>query len=342
VSRIATRHFIGPEWLPEQLGSLYKAGSTKMNNHTTGAAGVDIGKAALDVALANGAQRWRFPNDDKGRNALVSLLSSLGVERVGLEASGGYERAVVEQLRKAGFDVIIFQPRQVRAYAVYRLRRAKTDAIDAGLIAACAAAHGPGRDAPDPRLTALAEPLRLLEQIEDDIARLKTRLETYRTPEIRSFLAEEIVRLKALRVKQIKLLRSDLSAHSDLARRFSLIASISGIGERTALTLSIAMPELGALSREEAASLAGLAPFDHSSGKHDGRRVIAGGRANVRTALYAAALPAAFKWNKALVEFYQRLKAAGKNHKQALVACARKLLIYANTVLARNTPWQAT
>ena len=100
------------------------------------------------------------------------------------------------------------------------------------------------------------------------------------------------------------------------------------------------MPELGALSREEAASLAGLAPFDHSSGKHIGRKTIGGGRANVRTALFAAAFPAAYKWNKALVAFRQRLQAAGKTHKQAIVACARKMLVYANTVIARDAPWK--
>ena len=189
-------------------------------------------------------------------------------------------------------------------------------------------------------LQALAEPLRLLEQIEDDMARLKTRREAYRSPDIRATLANEIKRLKLSRTALIKQLRAALTAEPDLAHRFKLIVSIAGIGVRTALTLSIAMSELGTLSREQAASLAGLAPFDHSSGKHDGRRMIAGGRANVRTALYAAALPAAFRWNAALVAFYQRLKAAGKPHKQALVACARKLLTYANAVLARGTPWQ--
>jgi transposase len=312
----------------------------KMEHHNIVVAGVDVGKHWLDVAIASSAARWRFANDPEGRRALAALLSKWGVRRVGLEASGGYERAIVEDLHESGFEVILFQPRQVRAYAVYRLRRAKTDKIDAGLIAACAAEHGAVRGRPDPRLQALAEPLRLLEQVEDDIARFKTRREAYRSPDIRAALADEIKRLKLSRTGLIKRLRAALAAEPDLARRFKLIVSIAGIGQRTALTLSIAMPELGALSREQAASLAGIAPFNNSSGKHDGRRTIAGGRAHVRTALYAAALPAAFRWNAALVAFYRRLKTAGKSHKQALVACARKLLIYANTVLARGTPWQ--
>ncbi len=311
-----------------------------MTQNSTNTAGIDIGKSWLDLALDGRQERWRLPNTDDGRAELVAALIRLAVARVGLEASGGYERAVVAVLRQAGFEVILFQPRQVRAYAAYRLRRAKTDVIDARLIAACAAAHGPARAAPDERLVALAEPLRLVEQIDDDIARLKTRLEAYRDERIRARITGEIRRLKAERAAEIKALVAALRRHPDLARRLDLVISVPGLGRRTALTLVLRMPELGRLSREEAASLAGLAPFDHSSGQHQGRRRISGGRDSVRTALYAAALPAAFRWNTALISLYQRLKAAGKTHQQALVACARKLLIFANAVLARDTPWQ--
>lgn len=302
--------------------------------------GIDVGKDWLDLALEEREDRWRLPNTEAGRAELVAMLIRLGIRRVGLEASGGYERRIVAALREAGLDVVLFQPRQVRAYAVYRLRRAKTDAIDAGLIAACTAAHGPGRPAPDPRLAALAEPLRLVEQIDEDIARLKTRREAYLDAGIRAHIAAEIKRLKAERTAQIKRLVADLRAHDDLARRLDLVTSVPGLGPRTALTLLIRMPELGALTREQAASLAGLAPFDHSSGQHKGQSRIAGGRATVRTALYAAALPAAFRWNEALVKLYKRLKETGKAHTQILIACARKLLSYANAVLAKNTPWQ--
>lgn len=311
-----------------------------MSDDSTIAAGIDVSKSWLDLALAGREERWRLTNDGAGRAELVALLIRFGVARVGLEASGGYEAAAVAVLREAGIEPIVFQPRQVRAYAVYRLRRAKTDAIDAGLIAACAAAHGPARPGPDPRLAALAESLRLVEQIDDDVARLKTRQEACRDARVRARNAAEIKRLKAERTLEIKRLRAALRAHPDLARRLDLVASIPGLGERTALTLLVRMPELGRLTREEAASLAGLAPFDHSSGRHQGQRRIAGGRADVRTALYAAALPAAFRWNHALIDLYTRLKARGRSHQQALVACARKLLTYANTVLARGTPWQ--
>lgn len=311
-----------------------------MKDHTTHAAGIDVSKSWLDLALHGREERWRLANDEDGRAELVTALARFGIARIGLEASGGYEAAAVAALREAGLEVIVFQPRQVRAYAVYRLQRAKTDAIDAGLLAACAAAHGPARPAPDPRLAAWGESLRLVEQIDDDVARLKTRQEACRDERVQARNAAEIKRLKAERAGEIKRLLAALRDHPDLARRIELVTSVPGIGERTALTLILRMPELGALTREEAASLAGLAPFDHSSGRHQGQRRIAGGRADVRTALYAAALPAAFRWNKALVDLYKRLRSHGKTHQQTLIACARKLLAYANTVLARGTPWQ--
>ena len=135
---------------------------------------------------------------------------------------------------------------------------------------------------------------------------------------------------------------AEVDAAPALAARLPLIESGQGIGWRTALTLLIDMPELGQLSREQAACLAGLAPFDHDSGTHKGLRRINGGRASVRRALYAAALPASFRWNVVPCELYQRLVAVGKPHKKALTACARKLLTYANAVPQRGTPWTTT
>jgi transposase len=246
---------------------------------------------------------------------------------------------VIAHLRAAGFTVLVLQPIQVRAYARVRLRRAKNDALDAALIAACAATLDPPRLAPDPRLEALAGPLTFVEQIEEDIARLKVRLEHHHDQRLRRLLQADIARLKARRLAELKRIAARLRSQDDLARRLELVLSVPGIGERTALALLIRLPELGRLSREQAAALVGLAPFDHDSGTHRGQRRIAGGRGRLRRALYAAALPAAFRWNKALGALYARLTARGKPHKLALVACARKLLIYANTVVQRGTPW---
>jgi len=188
----------------------------------------------------------------------------------------------------------------------------------------------------------LSERLRLIEQREEDIARCKTRKEAYSEASIVTLLDAEIVRLKAWRKAALKALLDELRRHGDLAAKLDLLVSIPGIGERTALALLIHMPELGSLSREQAAALAGLAPYDNDSAQHHGPRHIQGGRGRLRRSLYAAALPAAFHWNPALKAFYQRLVAAGKPHKLALVACARKLLIFANTVLERGTPWLAS
>ena len=149
----------------------------------------------------------------------------------------------------------------------------------------------------------------------------------------------DIARLKARRAAEMLRIVSVLRHYSDLARRFELVQSVPGIGERTALALVIRMPELGRVSREQAAALAGLAPFDDDSGRHKGQRHIAGGRGRLRRSLYAAALPASFRWNKALVDLYGRLTARGTAHNAALIACSRKLLIYANTVVQRGTPW---
>ena len=206
---------------------------------------------------------------------------------------------MVEHLRAAGFIVLVLQPIQVKAYARMHLRRAKNDALDAALIAACAAAIEQPRIAPDPRLAELAGYLTFLEQIEEDIARFKTRLEHIDEPRLRRLVINDIARLKARRAAQMLLIERQLRAHHDLARRLDLVLSIPGLGESTALAIIIRMPELGQVSREEAAALAGLAPFDDDSGTHKGQRHIAGGRGRLRRSLYAAALPAAFRWNKA-------------------------------------------
>ena len=310
-----------------------------MNDTTMLTAGIDTAKHKLDIALHGLERHWQVDNLPPGWRQLAADLMQAGVTRVGIEATGGYERGVVTQLRAAGLEVLLLQPMQVRAYARAHLRRAKNDRLDAALIAACAAAGQPPRVATDPRLAALTDDLTFLEQIEEDIARLKTRLEHIHEPRRRRMVIADIARLKARKAAEMQRLARTLRGHEDLASKLDLVLSVPGIGERTALALVIRMPELGRLSREEAAALAGLAPFDDDSGKHKGQRHIAGGRARLRRALFAAALPAAFRWNPALIALYRRLKARGKAHNAALIACARKLLIYANTVVQRATPW---
>jgi len=303
-------------------------------------AGIDTSKAKLDAAVHGRRERWQVANDAAGWRELARAFRTCGVSRVGIEASGGYERGVVAALRKAGFAVLVLQPFRVKAYARMHLRRAKNDALDAMLIAGCAAELDAPSVAPDERLAALARHLTFVEQIEEDLARLKVRLEHIEDARLRRCVLDDVARLKARRAAELLRIARALRRHADLAGRLALVSSIPGVGERTALALVIRMPELGRISREEAAALAGLAPFDADSGLHKGRRHIAGGRGRLRRSLYAAALPAAFRWNKALIALYRRLIARGKAHKAALVACARKLVIYANTVVQRGTPWR--
>lgn len=314
----------------------------EVGHSITNIAGVDVSKNELVVVISGHAALRRYSNDAAGRRRLCRDLAKIigpGTLRVGLEASGGYERKVVAALRKAGFEVIVFQPIQVRAYAQYLGQRAKTDPIDARLIVLATAAYKGEIRHSDERLALMAEHLTFIEQIEEDIVRLKTRRDGFTAATFKTKLETEIKRLTARRNAEIRSLIKSLRQYSDLATRLDLVISIEGIGERTALTLVIRMPELGTLTREQAASLAGLAPIDDQSGNANRPRHIQGGRAKVRRSLYAAVLPAAFKWNKALVDLYQRLFARGRSHKKAMIACARKLLIFANTVLARGTPW---
>lgn len=311
-----------------------------MAKRTTICAGIDTGKRKLDVAIDGNCEQLQVENTAEGHQVLLEWLRRHKVKRIGIEASGGYEQPVVAALRRKGFVVVVFQPAQVRAYATFHLQRAKNDKIDAALIAVCTAAVKQIHAAPDPRLQPLAEHLTMIEQIGEDITLYKNRLETCRDPHIQKFWKEEIARLAKRERVELKALVAAIRGHRDLAQRLDLIYSVGGAGLPTAVAILIRMPEIGQLTREQAAALAGLAPYDDDSGEQVGARHIDGGRKRLRRALYTAALPASFRWNPQLIALYKRLRAAGKEHKRALIACARKLLIFVNTVVARGTPWQ--
>jgi transposase len=312
-----------------------------MAKRITICAGIDTGKRKLDVALDDSSEQLQVENAPEGHTALVEWLRSRRVKRIGIEASGGYEQAVVAELRRSRFVVVVFQPAQVRAYARFHLQRAKNDKIDAALIAACTAAVKKLHPAPDPRLQPFAERLTMIEQIGEDIAKLKNRLESCRDRRIQKLWKEDIVRLAGRKRAEFKALVAAIREHRDLATRLDLIHSVGGSGLPTAVAILIRMPEIGRVTREQAAALAGLAPYDDDSGDQVGVRHIDGGRERLRRALYTAALPASFRWNPQLMALYNRLIAAGKGHKRALIACARKLLVIINAVVARGTPWLA-
>lgn len=311
-----------------------------MTKHITICAGIDTGKRKLDVAIDGSRELLQVDNTPDGHKLLLAWLRQYRVKRVGIEASGGYEQPVVIELRRKRFVVVVFQPAQVRAYAKFHLQRAKNDKIDAALIAACTAAVRKIHAAPDPRLLPFAERLTMIDQIGEDIARLKNRIESCRNAMIKKLWQADIARLEKREKAELKVLVASIRKHRDLARRLELIDSVAGIGLPTAVAILVRLPEIGQITREQAVALAGLAPYDDDSGERAGVRHIDGGRKRLRRAVYTASLAASFRWNPQLVQLYQRLIAAGKEHKQALVACARKLLIFANTVVARGTPWE--
>jgi transposase len=311
-----------------------------MAKHTTICAGIDTGKRKLDVALDGSSEQLQVDNTAEGHKALLVWLRHHRVKRIGIEASGGYEQPVVAEMRRKGFVVVVFQPAQVRAFAKFHQQRAKNDKIDAALIATCTAAVKKIHAAPDPRLQPFAEHLTMIDQIGEDVARLKNRIESCRNARIKELWEEDIARLEKREKVELKALTASIRKHPDLAKRLDLINSVDGVGLPTAVAVLVRLPEIGLLSREQAAALAGLAPYDDDSGEQVGVRHIDGGRKRLRRALYAAALPASFRWNPQLIAIYKRLIAAGKEHKRALIACARKLLIFINTVVARGIPWQ--
>jgi len=305
------------------------------------AAGIDMSKAKFDVAVHGSVEVFSASNAGEGHRQTAEHLARLGVTRVGVEATGHYEAGLVVCLRAAGFTVVVLDPAQVHGYRKFKKKRAKTDKIDAILIAAVTAALSEEEihQAPDSRLAPLAEHLTLIDQMVEDIARLKTRRDRFSDKECLGWLESEIDRLK----KQLKQERGKLigkvMAHADLKQRYELAQSIPCVGEGLALAVVIRMPELGHMSREQASALVGVAPFTVESGDHAGERRIAGGRARVRKAFFMAAFSGCHQWNRDLQAFYDRLCERGKHAKTAVIACTRKLVVMLNAVLARGTPW---
>ena len=237
-----------------------------MAKRITVCAGIDTGKRKLDVAIDGNGEQLQVENTAEGHKVLLEWLQRHKVKRIGIEASGGYEQPVVAALRRKRFVVIVFQPAQVRAYAKFHLQRAKNDKIDAALIAACTAAVKQIYPAPDPRLSPFAEQLTMIDQIGEDIMKLKNRIETCRNERIRAVWKEDIARLAKRERTELKALVAAIRQYPDLAERLELIHSVGGAGLPTAVAILVRMPEIGQLTREQAAALAGLAPYDDDSG----------------------------------------------------------------------------
>lgn len=309
-----------------------------MSNISMICAGIDVAKDRLEVAIHPGGARLEVGNDAAGLQALDAFLDTHGVERVGFEASGGYEWRLMAHLRQGPRPAARLQPAQVRAFAKSRLQRAKNDRLDARLIAAFTAALERLPALPEARFDNLAAELTYLEQIEQQIALVKTFAEAALTDSIRRRHQRQIETLTKKREAEIERIAKAMRADAQLSRRLDLLVSIKGIGLRSALALVIRLPELGQASREAVAALVGVAPFDDDTGKRCGIRHIDGGRERLRKAVFMCAFTAA-RHNPDLAAFYKRLRQKGKDHKLAVIAVARKLVVLANAVVARGSEW---
>jgi transposase len=339
-SVIAVSHFIGPGWLPERKVRICKKGSKKMTHLSMKTAGIDTGKDELHVCLLPAKEAFKVDNTAEGITILVRRCRAAGIVRAAIESTSIYHRDAVRALQKAGIEAAVIQPRQARAFAMVMLQWAKSDPIDSFVLARLGQVLDELKPVQDEKIEKLAEFLLYVEQTEERIAWLKTSLERYRTGRLRSAIEADIKALEKRRKAELSKLEADIRKDQAMAKRLDLLLSIPCVGERTAIGLLIRMPELGSLSREQAARLAGLAPCLNDTAKRTGERHIQGGRAKVRKTIFMAAFTGAMQWNQDLMTFYRRLIAKGKAHTEAIIACSRKLLILANTILARQSPWQ--
>lgn len=305
---------------------------------STNVGGIDVSKSKLDAGALASGELAQFANDAADFERLGAWLRERSIRRVGAEATGGYERRLVAWLQANGFEVVVHQPLEVKLFARLKRRRAKNDRIDAMLIAAATAQVDAVKAAADPLLWELGEWMTAYEQASDQLARLRTCLEQVSVASLRATYEAQIEIAKAWKQQLLDDLIRRIKAREDLARRYALLMSLPGVGPVVAASLVVRMPELGALSPGEAASLLGVAPFDHDSGRFKGQRHIAGGRTRSRRMIYLAALSAS-RYDPGLRAFADRLRAAGKKPKVVLVAVMRKLIHAANLVLARGTPW---
>ena len=304
--------------------------------------GIDVAKAELVVSVLPSAERFSVANDERGVRTLVERLRSIGAQLIVLEATGGYELLSVAALIAVGLPAIVVNPRQVRDFAKATGQLAKTDRIDADILARFAEVVRPAlRPIPDEHAQELEALLTRRRQLLDML-----QAEKNRTGQVfgkgKRLVKKSLKAHIAFLERELRMTDPDLGdmekASPAWRERDALQQSVPGVGPVLSRTLLAALPELGRLSRREIAKLVGVAPLSRDSGTMRGRRFVQGGRSQVRAVLYMAALVAT-KRNAAIRTFYQRLVAAGKPKKLALVACMRKLLTILNTIVRMRIPW---
>jgi transposase len=304
--------------------------------------GIDVAKAELEIAVRLSGERWTAANEASGIRELVARLTKLAPVRIVLEATGGYELALVGALAMAGLPLVVVNPRQVRDFAKATGQLAKTDRLDAEVLALFAERVHPAiRPIPDELHRELEAVLsrrrQLLEMLQAERNRLGQVFTTGAS--VRRSLTRHIAHLEK-QVRETDTELGELIRTSPVWReREDLLRSVPGVGRVVATTLLAELPELGRLTRKEIAKLVGLAPLARDSGTQRGRRFIRGGRAHVRAVLYMGALVATRR-NAVIGRFYTRLLAAGKPKKLALTACMRKLLTILNSMVRSQERWR--
>ncbi len=301
--------------------------------------GIDVSKEQLDVAVEPSGSAWQVKNDPKGIAKLVVRLSTIHPLIIVVEATGGYEAKLVEAFCAADLPVARVNPGRVRRFAQGMNWLAKTDKIDARLLANF------GEQA-KPRLTQLpsedekhlAALIKRRKQVQNMLTAEKNRFENAEH-EILPYLKNSIEMLYSQLEELDRVIQGHIDQSPDLKNKRDLLVSVPGIGNVTASTLTSQLPELGTCDRKKIAALVGVAPFAHDSGRKHGKRLIKGGRPSIRSVLYMATL-AATRFNPVIRVFYQRLLHDGKPFKVAIVACMRKLLTILNAMIRTQQPWQ--
>ena len=301
--------------------------------------GIDVSKKNLDIAVRPGDEHWTVANDEDGIDELANRLKSIGPRLVVLEATGGIELAVTGGLADAGLLVAVVNPRQVRDFAKAMGRLAKTDSLDAQVLAQFGQMVQPTpRPLRDAEAQALSALLSRRRQLVGMMTQEKNRLYADQ-PSVQHDIRQHIVYME----KRLAKLDDDLGGtlrKSPLWReRDDLLRSVPGVGQVLSVTLLAGLPELGTLNRKQIAALVGVAPLNRDSGLLRGRRTVWGGRARVRATLYMATLTAT-RYNPVIRAFYERLCASGKAKKVAITACMRKMLTILNSMLRHHAAWQ--
>lgn len=302
--------------------------------------GIDVAKDTLEIAVRPDNEQWSTNNRIEDFPALIEKLQQIAPERIIIEATGGWETPLANHLAAASQPVIVVNPRQARDFAKATGKLTKTDKVDARVLAHFGEAVKPQvRPLPDEQTQALAALLTRRRQLVEMLAAEKNRLVTVQhRPALKRDLEAHIKWLEK-RIGQLDDdLRQQLEKSAVWRANDQLLQSVPGIGEVTSRTLLSHLPELGALSEKEIAALVGVAPHSCDSGKRKGQAHIRGGRANVRSILYMAALTAT-RFNPVIKAFYQRLLAKGKVKKVALTACMRKLLVILNSMIKKQRSW---